>query len=98
MPPHDDHHHDHGQAPPSDMALRVQALESVLVEKGLVDPAALDAVIDTYEHKVGPHNGARVIARAWVDPAYRKRLLADAPAAIAEISGLQPSQGEHIMA
>ena len=63
-----------------------------------MDPVALDAVIDTYEHKVGPHNGARVIARAWADPAYRKRLLENAPAAIAELSGLQSSQGEHIMA
>jgi nitrile hydratase subunit alpha len=91
MPPHDDHHHqhgadgDHGQAPPSDMALRVKALESLLVEKGLVDPAALDAIIDTYEHKVGPRNGAKVVARAWTDPAFRERLLADAPAAITEL-------------
>jgi nitrile hydratase len=92
-----DHQHEH-QAVPNDPTLRVKSIESLLVEKGLVDPAALDAVIDTYEHKVGPHNGARVIARSWVDPAYRKRLLEDAPAAIAEISGLQPSQGEHIMA
>jgi nitrile hydratase len=92
-----DHQHEH-QAVPNDPTLRVKSMESLLVEKGLVDPAALDAVIDTYEHKVGPHNGARVIARAWVDAAYRKRLLADTPAAVAEISGLQPSQGEHIMA
>jgi nitrile hydratase subunit alpha len=91
-----DHQHEH-QTVPNDPTLRVKSLESLLVEKGLVDPAALDAVIDTYEHKVGPHNGARVIARAWANPAYRKRLLANAPAAIAEISGLQPSQGEHIM-
>jgi nitrile hydratase len=91
------HQHEH-QTVPNDPTLRVKSMESLLVEKGLVDPAALDAVIDTYEHKVGPHNGARVIARAWVDPAYRKRLLADAARAIAEISGLQPSQGEHIMA
>jgi len=94
---HHDHQHEH-QAVPNDPTLRVKSIESLLVEKGLVDPAALDAVIDTYEHKVGPHNGARVIARAWVDPAYKKRLLADTPAAIAEISGIQPSQGEHIMA
>jgi nitrile hydratase len=90
-----DHQHKH-QAVPNDPTLRVKSLESLLVEKGLVDPAALDAVIDAYEHKVGPHNGARVIARAWSDPAYKQRLLANAPAAIAEISGLQPSQGEHI--
>jgi nitrile hydratase len=66
------------------------------VEKGLVDPAALDALIDTVEHKVGPRNGARVVARAWVDPAYKKRLLADAPSAIAEV-GLTSQQGEHMV-
>jgi nitrile hydratase len=96
---HDDHHHhdhDHGQEPPSDMALRVKALESLLVEKGLVDPAALDAIIDTYEHKVGPRNGARVVARAWSDPAYLGRLRADATAAIAEL-GYGGRQGEHMM-
>jgi nitrile hydratase subunit alpha len=98
MSGHDhDHQHEH-QAVPNDPTLRVKSIESLLVEKGLVDPAALDAVIDTFEHKVGPHNGARVIARAWVDPAYRQRLLSNAPAAIAEISGLQPTQGDHIMA
>jgi Nitrile hydratase, alpha chain len=64
-----DHDHDH-QDVPSDLTLRAKALESLLAEKGLVDPAALDAVIDTMEHKVGPRNGARVVARAWVDPAY----------------------------
>ena len=82
---------------PSDMALRVKALESPLVEKGLVDPAALDAIIDTYEHKVGPRNGARVVAKAWADPAYRARLLADATAAIAEL-GYGGRQGEHMVA
>jgi nitrile hydratase len=76
--------HDH-QVVPSDPALRVKSLESLLVEKGLVDPAALDALIDTYEHKVGPRNGAQVVARAWVDPAYKKRLLANGTAAIAEL-------------
>src|SRR5450759_1551470 len=90
-----DHDHDH-QAVPSDPALRTKALESLLVEKGLVDPAALDALIDTFEHKVGPRNGARVVARAWVDPAYRQRLLADAPAAIAEL-GYTSGQGEHMV-
>ncbi len=79
------------------MALRVKALESLLVEKGLVDPAALDAIIDTYEHKVGPRNGARVVARAWTDPAYRSRLLTDATAAIAEL-GYGGRQGEHMVA
>jgi nitrile hydratase len=98
---HPDHHHDHphdeaGQHPPSDMALRVQALESLLVDKGLVDPEALDAIIDTYEHKVGPRNGARVVARAWTDPAYKARLLADATDPIAEL-GYGGRQGEHMV-
>ena len=72
------------QTVPSDLTLRVKSLESLLVEKGLVDRAALDALVDTMEHKVGPRNGARVVARAWSDPAYKKRLLENAPAAIAE--------------
>ncbi len=89
--------HDHGhQAIPSDLTLRVKALESLLVEKGLVDPAALDAVIDTYENKVGPRNGAQVVARAWVDPVFKKRLLTDATAAIAEL-GYGGQQGEHMV-
>jgi nitrile hydratase len=92
-----DHGHDHGQEPPSDIALRVKALESLMVEKGLVDPAALDAIIDYYEHKVGPRNGARVVAKAWSDPAYRQRLLTDATAAIAEL-GYAGGQGEHMLA
>jgi nitrile hydratase len=92
---HDDHDHDH-QVVPSDLTLRVKALESLLVEKGLVDPAALDALIDTYEHKVGPRNGARVVARAWVDPAYKKRLMTDATAAIAELD-YTGRQGEHMV-
>jgi nitrile hydratase len=87
--------HDH-QDLPSDPALRVMALESLLVEKGLVDPTALDALIDTYEHKVGPRNGARVVARAWVDPEYKRRLLADATAAIAEL-GYEGGQGAHMV-
>jgi nitrile hydratase subunit alpha len=90
-----DHNHDH-QDVPSDLALRVKALESLLVEKGFVEPAALDALIDTMEHKVGPRNGARVVARAWVDPAYKKRLLEDAPAAIAEL-GYTSGQGDHMV-
>ena len=94
---HDGHHHDHGQEPPSDIALRVKALETVLTEKGLIDPAALDAIIDTYEHKVGPRNGARVVARAWSDPAYRARLMTDATAAIAELD-ISGRQGEHMVA
>ena len=84
------------QAVPSDVALRVKALESILVEKGMIDPATIDAVIETYESKVGPRNGARVVARAWVDPAYRKRLLADGTAAITEL-GYGGSQGEHLV-
>ena len=79
------HGHDHGQEVPSATALRVKALESLLVEKGLVDAAALDAIVDAYETKIGPRNGARVVARAWTDPAYKARLLSDATAAIAEI-------------
>src|SRR5437667_2769831 len=90
-----DHEHEH-QAVPSDLTLRVKALESLLVEKGLVDRPALDALIDTYEHKVGPRNGARVVARAWVDPAYKQRLLTDATAAIAELS-YSGAQGEHMV-
>jgi len=89
-----DHGHDH-QAVPSDPALRAKALESLLVEKGLVDRAALDALVDTYEHKVGPRNGARVVARAWVDPAYKQRLLAGGTAAIAEL-GYRGEQGASI--
>src|ERR1700674_5516090 len=89
--------HDHShQAVPSDLTLRVKALESLLVEKGLVDPAALDALIDTFEHKVGPRNGARVVARAWVDPAFKKRLLANAADAVAEL-GYTSGQGEHMV-
>src|SRR5262245_2924389 len=80
-----DHDHEH-QAVPSDVALRVKALESLLIEKGMVDPAALDAAVDLYENKIGPRNGARVVARAWVDPTYKERLLGDktGTAAIAE--------------
>jgi nitrile hydratase subunit alpha len=84
------------QAVPSDLTLRVKSLESLLVEKGLVDPAALDALIETMEHKIGPRNGARVVARAWVDSAYKTRLLENAPAAIAEL-GYTSGQGEHTL-
>lgn len=96
---HHDHHHDHDheQEPPSEIALRVKALESLLVEKGLVESAALDAIVDHYEHKVGPRNGARVVARAWTDPDYRRRLQEDATAAIAEF-GFTGRQGEHMIA
>jgi nitrile hydratase len=91
-----DHHHDHGSEL-SDVELRVRALESLLVEKGYVDPAALDVLIETYETKVGPRNGARVVARAWSDPAFLERLRADATAAIAEL-GYSGRQGEHMVA
>ena len=97
MHDHDDHDgHDHGSAPP-EIALRVKALESILVEKGYVDPAALDVLIETYETKVGPHNGARVVARAWSDPEFRNWLLDDATAAIASL-GYTGRQGEHMVA
>jgi len=76
---------------------RVRTVEALLVEKGLVDPAALDELIDTYENRVGPHIGARVVARAWVDPAFRRRLLADATAAIAEM-GFASRQGDDLVA
>jgi nitrile hydratase len=95
--PHHEHEHEHEhQAVPSDLALRVKALESLLVERGLVDPAALDALIDTYEHKVGPRNGARIVARAWADPAYKQRLLSNGTSAIAEL-GFGGTQGEHMV-
>jgi nitrile hydratase len=90
-----EHDHDH-QDVPSDPALRAKALESLLVEKGLVDPAALDRLVDTFEHQVGPRNGARVVARAWSDPDYKRRLLLDASAAIAEL-GYTGQQGEHMV-
>ncbi|MGL4325662.1 MAG: nitrile hydratase subunit alpha [Beijerinckiaceae bacterium] len=79
------------------MARRVKAIESLLVEKGYVDPAALDVIIDTYAHKIGPRNGARVVARAWSDAAYLQRLRDDATAAIAEM-GYTGRQGEHMVA
>ena len=88
------HDHDHQDVPP-DIALRVRALESVLVEKGMVDSAALDEIVDTYENRIGPRNGAEVVAKAWVDPAYRERLLADGTAAIGELDHLG-GQGEHM--
>jgi len=91
----DNHHHRH-DAPLSDTALRVKALESLLAEKGLVDPAALDAIVETYEKKIGPRNGARVVARAWIDPTYKSRLQMNATAAIAEL-GYSGLQGEDML-
>ncbi len=88
-----EHKHAH---PPTQMEIRVKALESLLIEKGLVDPLALDELVDVYEHRVGPQNGAKVVARAWCDPAYRARLLEDATTAIAEF-GFEGRQGEDMI-
>lgn len=101
---HDHHHHhghdhDHGHehSELSETELRVRALETILTEKGYVEPAALDVLIETYETKVGPRNGARVVAKAWADPAYHARLMKDATSAIAELD-YTGRQGEHIVA
>ena len=93
---HDDDH-DHGHSTLGEMDLRVRALESLLTEKGYIDPAALDLLIDTYQTRIGPRNGARVVARAWSDPAYLGWLLRDATAAIASL-GYSGRQGEHMVA
>jgi nitrile hydratase len=94
---HHEHEHDHEhQVVPSDPTLRVKALESLLVEKGIVDRAALDALVDTYQNKIGPRNGARVVARAWVDPTYKARLLADANDAMADF-GFLSRQGDRMV-
>jgi nitrile hydratase subunit alpha len=85
--------HRHSQ---SDIALRVQAIESLLVEKGIVDPATLETIIEAYEHRIGPHNGARIIAKAWVDPEFKQRLLADGSSAIAELN-LTGFSSEHMV-
>ncbi|SEI07287.1 nitrile hydratase [Rhizobium tibeticum] len=92
----DDHHHDHDNRY-TDMQARVRALETVLTEKGLIDPAAIDAIVETYETKVGPRNGARVVARAWSDPEFAEGLRRDATAAIASL-GYTGRQGEHMRA
>ena len=94
--PHD-HSHDHDHSELGEWDLRVRALETLLVQKGYVDPATLDRIIETYESEIGPHNGARVVARAWADPAFRQRLLGDATAAMAEL-GFTGRQGEHMVA
>ncbi|MEO8340065.1 MAG: nitrile hydratase subunit alpha, partial [Nitrospirota bacterium] len=96
---HDDHDHqghDHGSEL-SEMQLRVRALETVLTEKGYVDPAALDRIVEAYETRIGPHIGAAVVARAWADPAFKKALLADATKAIATL-GLEQKVGDHLIA
>jgi nitrile hydratase len=90
--------HSHPGSALTEMDLRVRALETLLVGKGYLDPAALDALIDTYENRVGPRNGARVVARAWVDAAFRRRLLGDATEAIAGEFGFSGRQGEHMVA
>jgi nitrile hydratase len=90
-----DHDHEHTQ-PPSDIELRVKALESLLVERQLVEAAALDVIVDTYQHQIGPRNGAAVVARAWTDPEYKKRLLNDSTNAIREL-GFSGVQGEDMM-
>ncbi len=97
-----DHDHDHGhehehEGPARRNALRVEALEMLLAEKGLVESAAVDAIIRHYEQDIGPMNGARVVARAWTDPAYKRRLLENATAAVAEF-GFGGPQGEHLVA
>ena len=99
---HDDHHHHHGHDHHhdnqySDMQARVKALETLLTEKGLIDPAAIDAIVETYETKVGPRNGARVVAKAWADPAFADWLRRDATEAIASL-GYTGRQGEHMRA
>ena len=88
------HDHDHTE-PPSDISLRVKALESLLITKGLVDASALEEIIDTYEHKVGPRNGAHLVAKAWVDPEFKKLLMEDATAAASSL-GYSGRQGEHL--
>ena len=97
MTDHDNHDHDHEGSDLSPMERRVRALETVLTEKGYIDPAALDLLIDTYKNKIGPRNGARVVARAWSDPEFRRWLLRDATAAIASL-GFGGRQGEHMIA
>src|SRR6266513_4645867 len=85
----DAHDHDHGSEL-SEMQLRVRALESILTEKGYVDPAALDQIIENVETKIGPHIGARIVARAWIDPEFKRRLLADATEAVNALVGYDP--------
>jgi nitrile hydratase len=94
--PHDDHDHPHSLLP-SDPALRVKALETLLTRKGLVQPEALDAIIDTYENKIGPRNGAHVVAKAWTDPEFKAALLNDATAVVSDL-GYYGRQGEHMVA
>jgi nitrile hydratase subunit alpha len=91
------HPHDHAHSELSPIELRVRALESILIEKGYVETAAIDAIIETYEVKIGPHNGARVVARAWTDPSFKRRLLDNATGAIAQEFAFGGRQGEHMI-
>ena len=99
--PHDDedHHHEHNEhgSELSEMQLRVRALETILTEKGYVDRAALDLIVEAFETRIGPHNGARAVAKAWADPAFRKALLADASAAVGSL-GISGRVGDHLVA
>ena len=95
---HPDHHHDHAHGSElSETQLRVRALETILTEKGYVDPAALDAIIEAYETRIGPHNGAKVVAKAWTDPAFKAALLKDATEAIGTV-GFTGRVGDHLVA
>src|SRR5262245_8482871 len=103
MAPHDHHHHhdhDHGDhhhgSELSEMQRPVRTLETILTEKGYVEPAALDAIIEAYETKIGPHNGARVVAKAWSDPAFKQELLADGSKAIAKLGHIS-RVGDHLV-
>ena len=93
---HDEHGHDHEHTRDDELGFRVKALERLLVDKGLVDPETMDALVETYETRVGPRNGAQVVARAWTDPAYRDWLMRDATAAIGSL-GYSGRQGEHMV-
>jgi nitrile hydratase len=97
MSEHEHDHQEHAQRAPSALEMRVRALEALLTEKGYIDPAALDVLIDEYQTKIGPRNGAQVVARAWADPEFRRRLLKDATSAIASL-GFSGRQGEHMVA
>src|SRR5712672_4870915 len=90
------HHHDHDHSELSETELRVRALETILTEKGYVDPAALDAIIQAYETKIGPHNGAQVVAKAWSDPAFKQALLEDATKAVSTL-GHESRVGDHLV-
>src|SRR5437763_174376 len=94
---HDHQHHDNHGSELSEMQLRVRALETILTEKGYVDPAALDAIVEAYETRIGPHTGAKVVAKAWADAEFKRRLLDDATAAVAAL-GLVSRVGDHLVA